>query len=167
MSEYVPWEPTTADIRERYSDWYDGVNAPPTEVAEAEFDRWLEQIKADAWQEGFNAGERDVWEHQHGEAGEDWDKDCIPNPYLKGETSVSKFGHNPLCQQAMDIDPDVTACICDWVDAAERDTEGRLIKLLEKEREKHIPWCGDVQPCPKCHQTMGLETAITVIQGEK
>ena len=44
---------------------------------------------------------------------------------------MSKFGHNPLCQQAMDIDPDVTACICDWVDAAERDTEQRIIKLLE------------------------------------
>lgn len=41
--------------------------------------------------------------------------------------------HNPLCQQAMDIDPEVPNCICDWVDAAERDTEQRIIKLLEKE----------------------------------
>jgi len=30
----------------------------------------------------------------------------------------------------MDIDPDVTACICDWVDAAERDTEERSVKAV-------------------------------------
>lgn len=46
----------------------------------AEFDRWLKQIKAEAWREGFDAGERDVWEHEHSEDG--WDADCIPNPYL-------------------------------------------------------------------------------------
>ena len=48
-----------------------------------DFDRWLKQIKAEAWAEGFDAGERDVWEHQHKEDG--WDADCIPNPYLEGE----------------------------------------------------------------------------------
>jgi len=45
--------------------------------------------------------------------------------------------------------------------------EERIIKLIEDEREKHIPWCGDIQPCPKCHQTIGLETAIAVVKGEK
>ena len=47
--------------------------------AEAEFDRWLNKLKAEIWAEGFDAGERDVWEHEHNENG--WDKDCIPNPY--------------------------------------------------------------------------------------
>lgn len=47
------------------------------------FDTWLNKVKADAWDEGFDAGERDVWEHQYGEADENWDKDCIPNPYLE------------------------------------------------------------------------------------
>ena len=42
MTEYEPWNPTTADVRERYTDWYDGVNAPPVDVSGAEFDRWLE-----------------------------------------------------------------------------------------------------------------------------
>ena len=45
----------------------------------AEFDRWLKQVKAEAWAEGFDAGERDVWEHEHHEDG--WDSECIKNPY--------------------------------------------------------------------------------------
>jgi hypothetical protein len=52
-----------------------------SDIYAAEFDRWLNKLKADIWAEGFDAGERDVWEHQHGEADENWDKDCIPNPY--------------------------------------------------------------------------------------
>lgn len=44
--------------------------------------------------------------------------------------------------------------------------EERIIKLLEDEREKHIPWCGKIQPCPECHQTVGLEKAIALIKGE-
>jgi hypothetical protein len=50
--------------------------------------------------------------------------------------------------------------------SAAKATEERIIKLLEKEREKHIPWCGDTQPCAKCNQTIGLETAIARIEGE-
>lgn len=69
---------------------------------------------------------------------------------------MSKFKHNPLCQQAMDIDPDVTACICDWVDAAERDTEQRIIKLLEDDCR-----CSSVE---ECYCTIGW--AIEVIKGE-
>lgn len=80
--------PTTENVRERYSDWYDGPIEVSIDIADAEFDRWLKQVKAKAWAEGFDAGERDVWEHQHGEAGEDWDKDCIPNPYIEEEKSV-------------------------------------------------------------------------------
>jgi hypothetical protein len=45
----------------------------------AEFDRWLNKLKAEIWAEGFDAGERDVWGHEHNEDG--WDADCISNPY--------------------------------------------------------------------------------------
>ena len=53
------------------------------ETYSLEFNRWLKQVKAEVWAEGFDAGERDVWEHEHNEDG--WDKDCIFNPYLEGE----------------------------------------------------------------------------------
>lgn len=48
------------------------------EEVDAEYANWLRKVKAAAWAEGFNAGERDVFEH-------DWEKDepCIPNPYLQ------------------------------------------------------------------------------------
>lgn len=41
----------------------------------------LDAVKAEAWDEGFDAGERDVFQHEkHG-----WgDERCIPNPYRKG-----------------------------------------------------------------------------------
>lgn len=57
----------------------------------------------------------------------------VPHAFLEqlSKPKASMPKHNPLCQQAMDIDPDVPNCICDWVDAAERDTEARIIKLLE------------------------------------
>ena len=65
---------------------------------------------------------------------------------------MSEFGHNPLCEQARKIDPDVPNCICDWVDAAERDTAERIIKLLE---EMFDEWA-DIR----------LETLIALIKGE-
>lgn len=70
--DYIP---DTEEIRYNYQ------YAPSWLTDIGEFDRWLNKLKADIWNEGFDAGERDVWEHTHGEAGEDWDKDCIPNPY--------------------------------------------------------------------------------------
>jgi hypothetical protein len=36
------------------------------------------RLKAEAWDEGFNAGERDVFEHE--DLG-DWESECIRNPY--------------------------------------------------------------------------------------
>ena len=51
----------------------------------AEFDRFIKRIKAEAWEEGFDAGERDVFLHDELN---DWgtkDAKCIPNPYLEGE----------------------------------------------------------------------------------
>lgn len=74
---------------------------------------------------------------------------------------MSKFGHNPLCQQAMDIDPNVTACICDWVDAAERDTEERIIKLLEE----RLTGCSGYD-CETCGEVEGLSAAIALFKGE-
>ena len=47
--------------------------------SEAAARRAVKQIKADAWDEGFDAGERDVMEHES----DGWDRDCIPNPYRK------------------------------------------------------------------------------------
>ena len=44
MSDYTL---TTEDIRERFTDCYDGPKAPPLNEARAEFDRWLEQHDKD------------------------------------------------------------------------------------------------------------------------
>ena len=41
----------------------------------------LETVAADIWAQGFDAGERDVWEHEHGS----YDDPCIPNPYKRNE----------------------------------------------------------------------------------
>jgi hypothetical protein len=43
------------------------------------FDRWLEEHDAEKWDEGFDAGERDVMQHGAGS----FDTPCIPNPYRK------------------------------------------------------------------------------------
>ena len=48
MSDYTP---TTEEIRAGYSTaTYDDAKA------EAEFDRWLAEVKAEAWQEGWDIG---------------------------------------------------------------------------------------------------------------
>lgn len=46
------------------------------------FNTWLREVRAKAWAEGFDAGERDVWEHM---AANEWDN-CIPNPYREAES---------------------------------------------------------------------------------
>lgn len=46
-----------------------------------------------------------------------------------------------------------------------KETEQRIIKLLENKREEHIPWCG-VAHCDKCEQTIGIEKAINTIMSE-
>lgn len=45
----------------------------------AEVDRLRGQL-ADAWDEGFDAGERDAFSHQT------FDEPCIPNPYRKDQS---------------------------------------------------------------------------------
>lgn len=39
----------------------------------------LNEWMARAWDEGFNAGELDLMQHEEN----GWDEDCIPNPYRK------------------------------------------------------------------------------------
>lgn len=50
MDDYTP---TTEDVRESYT--YLRGTIPTVEHA-AEFDRWLNEVKAEAWEEGANAG---------------------------------------------------------------------------------------------------------------
>lgn len=38
--------------------------------------RWLDEVRAEAWDEGFDAGERDAFDLD-----ENPDHECIPNPY--------------------------------------------------------------------------------------
>jgi hypothetical protein len=44
--------------------------------------------------------------------------------------------------------------------------EREILKLLEEERLKHIPWCGK-NACQICEQTMGIEKALALIKGEQ
>lgn len=48
------------------------LNSAPADV--------LRERDAEKWDEGFDAGERDVHEHVT------WDESCIPNPYREGES---------------------------------------------------------------------------------
>lgn len=54
MSEYIP---TTEDVRLVYMA---NCNRHCSVDHQAEFDRWLQSIQAEAWDEGANA-ERDYW----------------------------------------------------------------------------------------------------------
>ena len=76
MSDYTP---TTEQVREQYSR-----EQPPhigtVSEKRAEFDRWLDAVKAEAWDEGFDAGERDAF-HLDTHP----DHTCTPNPYRQKE----------------------------------------------------------------------------------
>jgi hypothetical protein len=71
------YTPTTEEVRDKFSFLYPAF--------EGQFDRWLAEVKAEAWEEGFDAGERDVFEHDERD---EWGKEhtCIQNPYRQGET---------------------------------------------------------------------------------
>lgn len=72
MNEYTP---TTEVVRDNYL-------PPRTEIQDAEkqFDSWLAQVKAQIWNEGFNAGVDEAYEH---EAQLQWSMPhtCTKNPY--------------------------------------------------------------------------------------
>ena len=78
MSDYTP---TTEEVRYKYSWWTDknlvARGVEPTDT-KAEFDRWLAEVKAQAWEEGKQVAE------DHYVPGIDCD--CFPaNPYRQGE----------------------------------------------------------------------------------
>lgn len=69
QNTHSPYTPTTEEIRLRYSDsrhW--------GEELDAQFDRWLAEVKAQAWEEGFQGG----YDSAMGVGN-------IPNPYRQGE----------------------------------------------------------------------------------
>ena len=47
MSDYTP---TTEEVRDSYASW---------SAAYPEFDRWLTEVKAQAWEEGWHTGNKD------------------------------------------------------------------------------------------------------------
>ena len=68
MTDYTP---TTEEVRLRYSDSrYWG------EELDAQFDRWLAEVKAEAWEEGYAHGNADAFTEAR------LDRD---NPYRNGE----------------------------------------------------------------------------------
>ena len=73
MTDYTP---TTEEIRLRYSDsrhW--------GEELDAQFDRWLAEVKAQAWEKGYDAGlQRDQLSKSEFPYGT-----VNTNPYRKGE----------------------------------------------------------------------------------
>lgn len=52
------WTPTTEDVREDYRDARIMGDRDP----DAEFERWLKQVQAEAWDEGYSASET-TWKH--------------------------------------------------------------------------------------------------------
>ena len=59
MSDYTP---TTEELRDAWASWSD---------AYEEFDRWLAEVKAQAWEEGYTQGSKDMYDGDF----------PTPNPY--------------------------------------------------------------------------------------
>ncbi len=65
--EQLPYTPTTEEVMKIYrwsvaTERY-GLNAvyKKLDIQEAEFDRWLAEVKADAWDEGYTQGNNDMY----------------------------------------------------------------------------------------------------------
>lgn len=70
------------EVREAFEFGFSDLNQPlefSSWWIKEQFDEWLQSVRAKAWYEGFDAGEQDVWEHEHHPDG--FDSDCIKNPY--------------------------------------------------------------------------------------
>ena len=83
MTEYTP---TTENIPNCYiysSEGYDGSLQIPERQSRAEFDRWLNEIRAEAWDEGRRAEELG-WTHA-------WDGHPVP----EGDTCAGCMVENP------------------------------------------------------------------------
>lgn len=74
MSDYTP---TTDDIQRLV---YEYGSSSTVKITWEDFNAWLAQVKAEAWEEGFNAGEGEAYEH---EARLQWSMPhtCAKNPY--------------------------------------------------------------------------------------
>lgn len=73
MSDYTP---TTEVIRDAVSFPRERLGEPRPIKPEV-FDRWLSQVKAEAWEEGHHAGQHNEHEHRPGRA--------MANPYKEPE----------------------------------------------------------------------------------
>lgn len=74
MSDYTP---TTEQVRDLYA--LSDPAGKTWQVYEAEFDRWLQQVKAEAWEEGFADGvNHDLGDRENA-------PEIINNPYRQGE----------------------------------------------------------------------------------
>lgn len=60
------WTPTTEQVRGDYATRLaPHINAPHLEEARREaFDRWIERVKAEAWDEGHHAGQHNEHEYR-------------------------------------------------------------------------------------------------------
>jgi hypothetical protein len=96
------------------------------------FDGWLRGVKARAWAEGFDAGERDVFKHDT----DGWDTECIPNPYgavchcgsLVASIAQPGAYANPnmvdaFCGECITVRCDAVPGACDPARQSERPTE--------------------------------------------
>ena len=80
MSDYTP---TTNEIQATYMRYRGAWNL--ANGSEAQFDRWLEQVKAEAWDEGKRAGLRQSdWEH-----GDTPRQYIAVNPYRKEQAEMN------------------------------------------------------------------------------
>ena len=79
MSDYTPPTPV---IRGAYIQLHSGASWESKQPRLDEFNRWLNRVKAEAWDEGFDAGERDAFD-----LNENPDHECIPNPYRQEQTN--------------------------------------------------------------------------------
>ena len=52
--EQLLYTPTTEEVREGYSAEYDGCDCENCQYDRIAFDRWLAEVKAQAWQEGWD-----------------------------------------------------------------------------------------------------------------
>lgn len=85
------YTPTTDYVEEAWCPRYDGEHAwfkgDDRRGYEAEFDRWLKQVKAEAWDEGKRASDT-AWEHAYFghpvPEGEFCPECCTGNPYRQG-----------------------------------------------------------------------------------
>lgn len=79
MTEYVP---TLKEVREGYQSYI--ISGKSAKEKRAEFDRWLNEIRAEAWDEGRQAEElgwTHAWDGHTAEPDEFCDECKVENPY--------------------------------------------------------------------------------------